>query len=266
MSGEPPNGLPDDWEALGRADAEALAPPAGAKDRVRAQVALTLGLGAALGVGTASSTAAGSTAAAGGAGAGGATAAGAAQAPAAQGAVATAAKVLALKKVTLVTVAAVTAMAGGTATYVEVQARREASRRIAAERQVAAEKQVASLTPAPTPVAPSAPATLPPSEPAIAPPPGPPPVDTLGEERSLLDRARLAIATGHLTEAQALLARHATAFPDGRLGEERQALQIRLLVRQGREQEAKHRAALFRKEHPGSIQLPVIDEALRRRR
>ncbi len=88
--------------------------------------------------------------------------------------------------------------------------------------------------------------------------------DTLGEERTLLDAARAAIAHGRLGEAQVLLSRHAQAFPAGRLVEEREALTIRLLVRQGHRAEASRRAARFRQEHPHSIQQPNIDAALRR--
>ncbi len=49
----------------------------------------------------------------------------------------------------------------------------------------------------------------------------------------MLDGARLDIAQGRLRGARVLLARHAEQFRDGRLGEEREALIIRLLVREG---------------------------------
>ena len=90
--------------------------------------------------------------------------------------------------------------------------------------------------------------------------------DTLGEERALLDRARLDIVHGKLHEARTLLASHAETFRDGQLTEEREALIIRLLVREGRLSEARSRAAHFRKQHPRSIQLPGIGDALRERR
>jgi len=49
MSGVPEDVLPEGWDALSRADAEALAPPEDAKERVRLRVAATLGLAAGLG-------------------------------------------------------------------------------------------------------------------------------------------------------------------------------------------------------------------------
>jgi hypothetical protein len=88
-------------------------------------------------------------------------------------------------------------------------------------------------------------------------------LDTLGQERGLLDRARQDIGRGLLAEAGALLERHAAEFPSGQLAEEREALVIRLLLREGREGEARSRAQRFRKLHPRSIQLPGIDDALR---
>ena len=251
MTGEREDGLPEDWEVLSRADARALAPPPGAKERVRLQVAVTLGLGATLGAGAASTAAVGGAAGAGGA---------AGQAPAAEGAIAAATKALLVKKVVVATLAAATAVTGGTAAYVEVRARHEESARRAA----------AVLHVATAPAPPAAPALplQPAEEPTPAPveTPAPSILDTLGDERTLLDQARVAISRGRFSEAEVLLGRHAQAFPEGRLVEEREALHIRLLVREGHLGEAHRRAALFRQQHPRSIQLPVIDEALRGRR
>ncbi|HMK74077.1 MAG TPA: hypothetical protein VK454_12105 [Myxococcaceae bacterium] len=253
MTGEREDGLPEDWEVLSRADARALAPPPGAKERVRLQVALTLGLGATLGAGAAS------TAAAGAASVGAAGAAGAGQVPAAEGALAAAAKALLVKKVVVATVAAATAVTGGTAAFVEVRARQaqETARRVAAQRMVAVPSQ---------PAVPALPVVEPSEEPAPVEASLPSVLDTLGDERTLLDQARAAIAHGRFGEAEVLLARHAQAFPAGRLVEEREALGIRLLVREGHLSEAHRRAVHFRQQHPHSIQLPVIDEALRGRR
>ncbi|HXX30481.1 MAG TPA: hypothetical protein VEJ89_07170 [Myxococcaceae bacterium] len=248
MSGVREDGLPENWEALSLEDARALGPPPGAKERVRLQVAITLGLGATLGA------AAGSSAAAGAAAAGGAASAAAGQAPVAEGAIAAAAKALLVKKVVVMTVAAATAVTGGTAAYVQVRAlRQQEARRAAAERAVAVPVQ-RSL-----PALPAAPV----EEPAAAEPSPPGVLDTLGDERTLLDQARAAIARGRLGEAEAMLARHQQAFPEGRLTEEREALWVRLLVREGHDAEAHRRALQFRQQHPRSIQLPVIDEALR---
>jgi len=240
--------LPPGWEDLEREDTDSLTPPAGAKERVQARVALTLGLGAGFAAATAvtstaaaaasSTAAAGTTAAAGGTGGAGATATGIAGA-------------LLAKKALVLGVAAVVGVGGGAA-YLKV--RSEHARNIPA----------AVAPPPPT----HAPAALPVVPPAPEPPAEEPPgvEDTLGEERALLDRARLEIVHGKLREAGALLASHAEKFPGGQLGEEREALTIRLLVREGRLSEARSRAARFRKEHPRSIQLPGIGEALREHR
>ena len=246
--------LPLEWADLGRADASALAPPAGAKERVQRRVALTLGLGAGFLAATAASstaiaasaTAAGAAGAAAGAGAAGTAGATGGGAAAAGTGVAGA---LLAKKALVLGVAAAVSVGGGTAAYLEVRSERARSR-------------AAVVTPAPAP-APVARPVAPPPEP---PPPAEAPMDTLGEERGLLDHARQDIAQGLLAEAGALLERHAAGFPTGQLAEEREALVIRLLVREGREHEARSRAARFRKQHPHSIQLPGIDDALRERR
>jgi hypothetical protein len=235
--------LPPEWDDLDREDSEALAPPPGAKERVQRRVAMTLGLGA----GFVAATAASSSAAAAGAGAG---AAGGAGAGGGTGAAATGiAGALLAKKALILGVAAVVGVGGGTAAYLEVRSER-------------ARSQAPAVVPAPAP----APVARPVAPPAPAPAPAEATVDTLGEERGLLDRARQDIVQGRLRDAGALLDRHAAQFPAGQLVEEREALVIRLLVREGREQEARSRAARFRQQHPRSIQLPGIDEALRGRR
>ncbi|MGZ6029589.1 MAG: hypothetical protein ACXWK5_09240, partial [Myxococcaceae bacterium] len=110
----------------------------------------------------------------------------------------------------------------------------------------------------------------PPALPTPAPPPpeAPPPEPPAprGAERALLHRARADIASGSLSAADSLLVRHAREFPAGQLAEEREALVIRLLVREGRIGEARVRAARFRQAHPRSIQLPGIADALGERR
>ncbi|HEY1905345.1 MAG TPA: hypothetical protein VGG91_04855 [Myxococcaceae bacterium] len=244
MSERPNGDLPPEWDDLGREDSEALAPPAGAKERVQHRVAVTLGLGA----GFVAATAASSSAAA--AGAAGAGAAGSAGAGGGTGAAATGiAGTLLAKKALILGVAAAVGVGGGTAAYLQVRSER-------------ARSQVPAVMPAPTPAPVARPVAPPPAEsrPAALSP------DTLGEERTLLDRARQDIVEGRLVDAGALLDRHAARFPTGQLAEEREALVIRLLVREGREQEASSRAARFRQQHPRSIQLPGIDDALRGRR
>jgi len=237
-----PGELPAEWEDLARADASELAPPPGAKDRVQRRVAVTLGLGA----GFLAATAGSSTATAAGlAGAGAAGSAGAGGGSGGAAATGIAGTLLAKKAVLLgVAAAAAVGVGGGTAAYLEVRRERAQSR-------------PPVVTPAPPPAAGARPG---------APPAPQPPVDTLGEERGLLDRARQDITQGLLAEAGALLKRHAAEFPSGQLAEEREALFIRLLVREGRDREARIRAQRFRKLHPRSIQLPGIDDALREHR
>jgi hypothetical protein len=242
-----PGELPPEWADLGRADASELAPPPGAKGRVQRRVAVTLGLGA----GFLGATAASSTATAAGlAGAGAASSAGATGGGGGAAATGIAGTLLAKKALVLGVVAAV-GVGGGTAAYLEVRSERARSR-------------APAVTPASAPT--PAPAARPVASPTPEPPPAGAPVDTLGEERGLLDRARQDIAQGLLAQAGALLERHAAEFPSGQLSEEREALVIRLLVREGREGEARVRATRFRKLHPRSIQLPGIDDALQGRR
>jgi hypothetical protein len=245
MSERVPGDLPEEWAELGRADESEIAPPPGSKERVQRRVAVTLGLGA----GFLAATAGGSSAAAaglGGAGAaGGAGATGGGTATAASGIAGT----LLAKKLLLMGVVAAVGVGGGTAAYLEVRSERAPSR-----------APVVSPTPAPPPVARPVATPAPEASPAEV------PVQTLGEEREVLDRARQDISRGLLADAAALLDRHAAQFPSGQLAEEREALVIRLLVREGREREARSRAERFRRLHPRSIQLPGIDEALRERR
>jgi hypothetical protein len=229
MSGFSDEALPEGWDALCIADTLALSPPTGAKDRVRLHVAATLGLAAGLGAAGAVATAASSPAPA-------------------QGLLGALLKFLFVKKVVVLAVVAATAVTGGTAAYVQVRARK----------QEAAERALSSKAPAARPPGLAVEAAAAPVA-AVA----PVPKDSLGEERALLDGARLAISQGRLEEAQGLLERHATSFPEGRLGEEREALNIRLLLRQGNAREAARLAARFRRVHPHSIQQPGIDEALR---
>ncbi len=240
--------LPAGWADLEREDAAALAPPDGARERVQRRVALTLGLGAgflAAAAGTSTAAAAGVAAAGTAGGTGGVGGTGAA----ATGLAGT----LLAKKVLVLGVAAAVGVGGGTAAYIEVRSERAKSR-----------AATTAPVPAPTPIArPVAPPTIEPPAPE-AQPEAPP--DTLGEERTLLDRARQDIVRGQLREAAGLLDRHAAQFPTGHLVEEREALIIRLLVREGRESEARARAVRFRKAHPRSIQLPGIDAALREHR
>ena len=142
---------------------------------------------------------------------------------------------------------------------------------------------IATLPPPPAPPVPVAPAPPAPPEPAplpVAPvqvrrPPkkAPPSASTvlaedderdldLAAERALIDTARTALGRAQGQEALDTLRRHGDRFRSGRLVEEREALQVQALAQLGRGADAREAAARFRKEHPRSMLLPVVDAAL----
>jgi hypothetical protein len=59
------------------------------------------------------------------------------------------------------------------------------------------------------------------------------------------------------------LERHEREYPKPILGEEREALMVEALVRAGRYDEARVRAAAFRRATPGSLFLSAVDAAIR---
>lgn len=87
--------------------------------------------------------------------------------------------------------------------------------------------------------------------------------DALLDEQRLLARARAALADGQSTQALAYLQRHAVMYPRGKLGEEREAMAVRVLVRLGRLSQARERARAFLVKYPQSIQRPVVEGTLR---
>lgn len=92
--------------------------------------------------------------------------------------------------------------------------------------------------------------------------PSPNPPDRIAEERRLLDAARFAAARGDIESALQSLGEHRTRFRQGTLGEERDAMQIHLLVRGGRMEEARSLAARFRSRYPRSLLLRSIEAAV----
>ena len=86
--------------------------------------------------------------------------------------------------------------------------------------------------------------------------------DLLALERTLLDRARSALAGGNTSGARAALAEHQRTFPRGALTEEREFLAIECALREGRATEAHDRAARFRARFPSSAFGPAIDESM----
>ncbi len=85
---------------------------------------------------------------------------------------------------------------------------------------------------------------------------------TLAAERALLDEARTEIVSGRPQEGLAVLNRHARTFARGQLGEEREALAIQALVLIGRSDDARARAAAFRRNTPSSVFLPAVEASL----
>jgi hypothetical protein len=87
-------------------------------------------------------------------------------------------------------------------------------------------------------------------------------VSSLANERVLLDVARLAFGRGDGDGALAALGRHEKLYPAGQLAEEREALAVRALVLTNRGDQARARAARFRKRYPASVMLPAVEAAL----
>ena len=112
-----------------------------------------------------------------------------------------------------------------------------------------------SHPPAEPPPAPAPPA------PSPAPPPPAAPVVVDGAEQLLIERARDAVRHRDGGHAIEILDEHRTRFPDGALGEERDALMVQALILVGNPLAAAARAREFRARYPHSIFLDLIDAA-----
>jgi hypothetical protein len=84
----------------------------------------------------------------------------------------------------------------------------------------------------------------------------------LSAERILLDEARAALAQGDPGRAIDRLERHRRTFQAPLLAEERDAMWVQALVKAGRYDEARARAASFRKRSPDSLFSSVVDSAI----
>jgi hypothetical protein len=84
----------------------------------------------------------------------------------------------------------------------------------------------------------------------------------LVREREILDAAHAALAHGRAADALAAVQRHATQWPRGYLGEEREVVRIQALAASGRRGEAEQLAIRFRATHPRSMLLPAVDAAV----
>lgn len=81
----------------------------------------------------------------------------------------------------------------------------------------------------------------------------------LAAERSLIDRARSALARGDVPACLDATSAHAKRFPAGRLGEERELIAIQALAKDGQIAVARARANRFRKTYPKSMFLSAVD-------
>lgn len=84
-------------------------------------------------------------------------------------------------------------------------------------------------------------------------------VSALREEAKLVDAARTALAAGDPASARARLDEAKTRYPQGRLGEEREALEIRVLAASGETSRAASLARAFLVRHPSSPLRPSIE-------
>jgi hypothetical protein len=119
---------------------------------------------------------------------------------------------------------------------------------------------------APAPSASAAPPALTPSEraPRVERPQqtSAPTDEALARERQIIEKARSALLRGDAEAALGAVAEHSKAFPRGQLGEAREAIAVQALVRAGRHDEARARAAKFHRAFPGSTYAPVVDGAI----
>jgi hypothetical protein len=84
----------------------------------------------------------------------------------------------------------------------------------------------------------------------------------LSAERILLDEARAALTVGDTARAIDRLDRHRRTYPVPLLSEERDAMWIQALVKAGRYDEARARAAVFRRRTPNSFFSSMVESAL----
>jgi hypothetical protein len=92
--------------------------------------------------------------------------------------------------------------------------------------------------------------------------PAPPPAAELPSELSLIQQAEAARHRG--VQALQLLATHERLYPHGALAQEREVLAIELLLKIGKPDQARARAARFERSHPSSAHLPRVRALLER--
>lgn len=91
---------------------------------------------------------------------------------------------------------------------------------------------------------------------------GPAAETSAARERTLIERARAALARGNATAALSALQEHARLYPTSQFREMRDALTVGALVGAGRVDQARAQAARFHRSFPGSVYGATVDEAL----
>lgn len=132
-------------------------------------------------------------------------------------------------------------------------------------RTITVEKRVE--VPVPVTVVVSAPAAPPPvvaPSTSLAAPPTTTPAKPTSDaaERALIEKIHSALGRGDPAGALAAVAEHEKLFPSGSHADEREALAVQALSRQGRMEEARTRADRFRKRFPGSFYKAIVDAAV----
>jgi len=82
-------------------------------------------------------------------------------------------------------------------------------------------------------------------------------------EDALVQRVGSSLREGKPAEAMAIMEDLQRRYPEGRLGQEREALIVQMLAAMGRREEASARLARFRELYPKSLLLPMLEQAVR---
>lgn len=85
----------------------------------------------------------------------------------------------------------------------------------------------------------------------------------LDRERTLVDRARSALARGDTDACMRAIREHAASYPDGVLAEEREVTAIRALAASGHDVDARARARAFHDAYPASLFGASVDAVVR---
>ncbi len=84
----------------------------------------------------------------------------------------------------------------------------------------------------------------------------------LSRERALLEQARTAVGRSQLEEASRALRMHRAQFAKGALTEERDAMEVQVILMEGELPAARAKLEDFKKRYPDSVLTPGLDSAL----